>query len=247
MRATTPEDRSASLPAYTIETGQDPRVLIVAFTGFGGGLSMPSYEFLGLSQLLDHSRILLRDDSQTCYLKGIPGLAPSLESLLDRLRADIARLSPQTLVVLGTSGGAHAAMLFGHLLRAELVHAFAPFTNLDFRLDHDPQLRTPVVQETRDRLATVPESAWRYFDLQQVLAEGNGTTRFHVHVCAKSRRDLERALRLRGTPQVHIHTFPCDNHAVAVFLARGRILATLLRPGLQQQDLPAVLHWRGEA
>lgn len=247
MKPIPPEDRNASLPAYLIETGKDPRVLVVAFTGFGGSLSMPSHEFLGLSRLLDHSRILLRDESQTCYLKGIPGIAPSVAALLDRLRADIARLAPQVLMVLGTSGGAHAAILFGHLLRAHLVHAFAPFTNLDFRLDHDPRLRAPVVQETLDRLATVPESAWRYFDLRDVLAEGNGLTRFHVHVCAKSPRDLARAMRLRGMPQTHIHTFPCDNHLVAAFLAKARILESLVRPELLQQDLPAVLHWRGEA
>lgn len=246
MNNVPPEDRNASLPAYMIETGKDPSVLVVAFTGFGGSLSMPTREFLGLSRLLDHSRILLRDESQTCYLKGIPAIAPSVEALLDRLRADVARLAPRILMVLGTSGGAHAAILFGHLLRAHLVHAFAPFTNLDFRQDVDLKRRAPAIRETLDRLATVPESAWRYFDLRNVLAEGNGLTRFHVHVCAKSPHDLARAMRLRGMPQTHIHTFPCDNHMVAVFQAKARILESLVRPEMLQQDLPAVLHWRGE-
>ena len=44
---------------FAVERGQDPSVLVVAFTGFAGKLSIPTFDFLRSSELLSYSRILL--------------------------------------------------------------------------------------------------------------------------------------------------------------------------------------------
>jgi len=222
-------------------------VLVLAFTGFGGGLTMPTFDFFGLTRLLNYSRIMMRDESGTFYLKGIPGIAPGFEALLQRLQADIKQLAPDFLMVLGTSGGAYAAILFGHLLKADLVHAFSPFTNLDPRQDLSKWHEYSKLFDAKDRIASLPENLGKYLDLRQVLAQGNGKTRFNLHVCAKSPWDMERAMYLRGEPQVSIHTFPCDHHLVAIFLAKARILESLVQPEIPREEMPAVIHWQAQA
>ncbi|HEX4523689.1 MAG TPA: hypothetical protein VH704_09230, partial [Casimicrobiaceae bacterium] len=64
-----------SSPPLVIERGQDPSVLVVAFTGFTGKLSVPTFDFLRSTELLNYNRILLRDRSRTCYMNGIPPVA----------------------------------------------------------------------------------------------------------------------------------------------------------------------------
>ncbi len=220
---------------FTVERGKDPSVLVVAFTGFGGKLSVPTFDFLRSTELLNYSRILLCDNSRTCYMNGIPPIAQDLGALAALLRQHIDELAPRCTMFIGSSGGSHAAILFGHLLGADYVHAFSPMTNLDPAYFRASEAREDVEElgEAVARMEHVPATAHPYFDLRQVLGQSNGRTLYNLHVCSQSARDLARAIRLDGLPGVTIHRHQCNHHRVVVWLARERLLLPLLK--LQNQ------------
>jgi hypothetical protein len=218
-------------PQLVIERGQDPSVLVVAFTGFTGKLSVPTFDFLRSTELLNYNRILLCDHSRTCYMNGIPPVAEGLGALVKLLRQHIDQLAPKCTMFIGSSGGSHAAILFGHLLGADYVHAFSPHTNIDPGYWRESEVPKDVEAfgDALERLDRVPPSARAYFDLREVLRKSNGRTAYHLHACERSTPDMARALRLEGLPGVTMHRHDCDHHRVVVWLARQQRLVTLLK------------------
>ncbi len=55
----------------------------------------------------------------------------STERLYAKLKSDIKNINPKYVTVIGTSGGGFSAILFGHLLKANFVHAFGPTTYIN--------------------------------------------------------------------------------------------------------------------
>ncbi|HEY2862402.1 MAG TPA: hypothetical protein VGK37_02110 [Casimicrobiaceae bacterium] len=214
-----------------VELGQDPSVLIVAFTGFTGQLSLPTFDFLATAELLNYNRILLCDKSRTCYLNGLAPIAEDVGALAALLEQHIEGLAPKYTIFIGSSGGSHAALLFGHLLRADFVHAFSPYTNLDPAYWRSPEMQKYVGRfgDTLERLDRLPGPARAYFDLREVLRNHNGKTAYNLHVCAQSESDMARTLLLDGLPGVTIHAHACNHHGVVVWLARLRQLTSLLK------------------
>ena len=180
-----------------VEEGKDSRRLVIAFTGFQGALTMRPFDFFSVTGMLESSRILLRDPSQQLYLSGCGKEAPDFDSLLARLKREIDRLSPEWVTCIGTSSGGYAAMLFGHLLPADEVHAFAPNVRASawsalFRGDWDSLLNEARLSHFI-RQPFLPARLWRYFDLRSALQQWNGRTRFVVHFCEQNARDATRA------------------------------------------------------
>lgn len=224
----TPPARSEQL---ITERGQDPSVLVVAFTGFTGKLTVSTFDFLRSTELLNYNRILLCDRSRTCYMNGIPPVAEGLDALVALLRQLIDQHAPKCTLFIGSSGGSHAAMLFGHLLGADYVHAFSPHTNIDpayWRASEVPQ-DVEAFGDVLVKMDSLPASARAYYDLREVLRESNGRTAYNLHVCARSPPDMARALRLDGLPGVTIHRHDCDHHRVVVWLARRQRLLPMLK------------------
>jgi len=212
-----------------VEPGKDTSRLLIAFTGFQGALTMPPYDFFAASGQLGSSRILLRDSTHLLYFKGCPPDVPGFEALLERLTAEIARLSPSRITCVGTSSGGFAAMLFGHLLRVDQVHAFAPTAYASvwltlFKRDWQ-QLRERVSPKHMLLELMIPPQLWKYRNLPRVLGTWNDKTSFTVHVCASNAHDMRRADSFRGLPHVEIATHDCSTHQVARHLVReGKLL-----------------------
>jgi len=222
----------AARPPAFAEKGADPSVLVIAFTGFQSGLTMGAFDFFAATGLLGYSRVLLRDTSRTCYASGVPPLAEGYEALLEYLRGNIARLAPKKILCLGASSGGFAALLYGHALGADYVHAFSPYSYLGrvHALKHKDEDSLARHDETLDRIDALPPEAHRLFDLQPILAQDNGRTRrYYVHVCSNSRWDLMRARRLEKCPQVLVIGYPCEGHGVAATLAKNNLLGDLLK------------------
>jgi hypothetical protein len=226
------------LPQTLLEKGEDPATLVIAFTGFAGRLSISPFDFFSLTGLLKYNRILLRDESKTCYMAGIPPIARDFEALVEFLEDHVKQLAPKRVILIGTSGGSHGAILFGHLLKADYVHAFSAYTTVDpeqWKMEDSQEL--PQRQDVLDRMSRLPERVHRYFDLRNVLKEWNGKTRYNLHVCEKSEADFRRANRLLDLPGVTIHRYPCSHHRVAIWLGKRGLLLPLFK--FENQDAPA--------
>ncbi|HEX6574419.1 MAG TPA: hypothetical protein VF042_05560 [Gemmatimonadaceae bacterium] len=211
-----------------VEEGRDPSRLIIAFTGFHGGLNVPVFDFIGATGMTSASRILLRDQHQVLYLKGCRPEEPSFAKLLARLEREIRALGARHVTCVGTSGGGFAAILFGHLLGVDRVHAFAPTilgsVALSIRHGDWPN----VLQRSAPRhllLELTHPWLWKYLDLPTLMKEWNGRTEFTIHVCRERADDMTRVERLRGIPHVSIEAHPCSTHQVAKYLVRsGRLI-----------------------
>lgn len=227
-------------PLLSVQRGARADVLVVAFTGFRNWLVASNFDFDDVTAQLGCSRILLRDPSQRCFLGGIDTLAPGIQGLLDRLRAEQARLAPARTMVIGNSGGAFSALLFGHLLGADWVHAFAPYTNLhpDY-LDRFDKLPGGA-ENLAAKLRRLGPSVLSHCDLREALQEWNGRTVYNLHVCNGSAAGLDQTRHLEDRPGVRVFGYPCDSHFVSWELARVRMLRDIL--DLDHQDsLPEFL------
>ncbi|HEX2723894.1 MAG TPA: hypothetical protein VHM24_13340, partial [Gemmatimonadaceae bacterium] len=178
------------------------------------------------------SRILLRDSSQTLYLRGLNPEAPSLAKLIDLLRQEIDRLAPEKVICIGTSGGGFAAILAGHLLKVDQVHAFGPTVYASIWA----VLRNRDWHQLRNRwyvllagAVVLPRSVKRLLDLKPVLNDWNGRTNYTIHVCTDNPVDLGRAEYLSECPHVRLARYDCKGHSVTNHLVRERLLAKVLQ------------------
>ncbi len=214
-----------------VQRGEDPTIAVIAFKGFGGALNLSRFDFLAITGLLAYSRILLRDDTRTCYLAGLPPFADDVAGIAALVQQHLRELAPQKTIVIGPSGGSHAAILFGHLIGADYVHAFSPYVNLD--PEWIGQFGHPADSErfadSIERLADVPAASRQYYDLRSVLREWNGKTAYSIHVCAKSAPDVFRASLIDGLPGVSVHHHGCGSHRIVTWLAGRKQLIPLLR------------------
>jgi hypothetical protein len=217
-----------------VEEGTDPRKLIIAFTGFQGALNVPVFDFLSATGLLGASRILLRDPSHLLYMRGCRPDAPGLAGLHRRLAREINRLAPEHVTCVGTSSGGYAAILYGHLLGADRVHAFAPIVyasgwltlfNGDWK-----HFRTRVMARHLAYELMFPW-LWKYRNLPQLLRAWNGTTEYTIHVCADNKDDMSRIEVFSGIPHVEISAHPCSTHQVAKYLVRSGQLIDVMSAG----------------
>ncbi len=227
----TTENPGIAVPSpVLVEKGEDPSVLVIAFTGFKGGLTMAAFDFLAVTKLSKYSRILLLDTSRTCYLGGVPPVLNNFAAVRDFLREKIAELAPKKIIAIGASSGAFATILLGHELKVDYLHAFSPYTyvdvaNVEKYQDPDGYGRQA---EAFARIQALPPDVHPLFDLRPILMQHNGKTRYYIHVCRNSQWDMHRAKHIKDCPGVLVIGYPCDSHGVAVTLARNDLLTDIL-------------------
>lgn len=213
--------------AIFIERGEQDDTLIIAFSGIGKGMMMHPFEFFQMSKTLKYSRILLRDPYVAAFLKGLEG--EGIDALMDRLRHEIEILSPKKIIILGVSLGGYAALFAGHYLKADYVHAFAPYTYLgvdSFIKKLDWGLIAHFASFSK--IYQLPKTTRQRFDLKNVLCTYNGHTHYYLHVCQHFNQDTVRAMNLADCDGVKVLGYDCKNHFVARFLARKRWLHHIL-------------------
>jgi hypothetical protein len=222
--------------AVLVEKGHDDSVLLIAFTGFIHRLSMRVYEFFEATKDAGYSRILLRDKHKVWYHRGIDRQRPNYPSLIKYLNSEIEQLQPKKVICLGTSAGGYAAIVAGHHLRADYVHAFAPDTLLDVSLGSCIKgIWSARYSWSRWKLFFSRSAQQGFFNLANLLDRHNGKTIYYIHHCASAQRDVECAARLEHLPGVVSMPYPCSTHSVAFFLAQQGFLPKILDAGNQDQ------------
>jgi acyl carrier protein len=228
---------AAAVEPILVTKGENARVLVIAFTGFGGRLGFRPYDFMALTGALAYSRILVRDPFRAWYHRGLGGDVTSFLDLTHLLQSHARALGPETIITIGNSSGGYAALLSGHLMKADYAHALSPQTYLDarniLRYRDVPMVRghwRDLLGLRRSRSATPA-----YLDLRRALSSDNGKTRYFVHVCAGANRDRRRAEHLTGLARLSMLRYPGARHQVAGVMARHGFLREILRPDLQDQ------------
>jgi len=207
------------------ERGTDHSVLIVAFSGGAQKLDVPVHEFFATTKTLGYDRILLWDRYYMYYHYGVDRERRDWPSLLEYLKREIERMRPQKLVFVGTSSGAYAAIVAGHYLGADWVHAFGPQTSIALDRDGIRRARHPL---RRLRLSLSRRVHREALDLVPLLRRFNGKTRYFVHYGTGHAVDRGFAERIAALPAVTTLGYPSDAHAIAVFLAKRKFLGHVL-------------------
>jgi hypothetical protein len=151
--------------------------LFIFFGSMTGKLgTLSPFEFLRSTTPIPAHKLYLRDFYQSYYHHGIYGYTqdiPETQNLIDSLLHEYAI---DTLVCVGHCAGGYAAILFGALVGADVVHAFSPqtFFSIGQKLVHiDPRFH----QYTRKMYATTADT--RYFDLNNLAPDPS--TQFILH------------------------------------------------------------------
>ncbi len=223
-----------------VEEGEHRSLLVLAFNSAFRRMGRRRFEFSILTHSLRCSRIHCRDRLRLWYHGGIDEAHPDIPSSTELLRRYIAELSPNDVIVLGASAGGYAAVLFGHLLGADSVHAFAPSTRLTPEYVHQsPFFGSSQRQQwwlERCRLLwALPSAVPRFFDLSRVLSEYNGRTKYFVHYCTGSDKDRADAEWIRSSPGVRLFAHDCHGHAVFAHLLQRNLVYKLVQPELQDR------------
>ena len=212
--------------SLVVEAGLDPSVLIAVFSGLRGRWGSRRFDFVRTTQSLRYSRILCRDPYSAWYHNGIGEEAPGIRQLAEVLRERIEELAPTVKIFIGNSAGGYAAMLFGHMLEADMVHAFSPQTCL--KASYVKRYRNLDQQWKADAYAE------DLFDLKAVLKRHNGRTTYFVHMCENNDNDRGAADWVAARKGVRICSYPCTSHGVARHMAKEKLLYKMLQPDLEQ-------------
>jgi hypothetical protein len=221
------DNKSANL-FFEKREGSD--TLVIAFTGFADKLMLHPFEFFQLTGTMGYSRILVRDPSKRLCLGGIDDTLNSFEKTIEELRNLIAKSGATCVMTIGTSGGAFTAILAGHFLKADFVHAFAPYTYTNL-LNIVKYLDLSVFYRFWRSLAKIYQLSFRahgYFDLRKILNKWNGVTKYFVHICKQHKRDYSRAAHLATSPNVEIFEYYCKAHTVVIYLHKQGLLRNIL-------------------
>ena len=201
-------------------------VLLIAFSGLGAHPHRP-YDFEGLVDAAEYSVLLVRDLSNRWY-QDVPEVEGGALGLAQRL-ATHAR-GYRRVVCLGFSMGGYAALLFGRLLGADAVLAFAPQTLLTeegMAVLGDPRW-SELIAEARAVSATP-----RHLDLAETYAGGGvGRAKPSVVLCIPSRGDQldsRHAHRLAAYGDVlELGASPIGHTAFGVWLRESGALRRLI-------------------
>lgn len=210
----------------------DSRCLRLRLEGADGALFLaftsnnvypgPVFEFARSLDALGLRQVLVRDPYRLWYHRGVPGVGNDIGEVRECLAQIVAAVRPRRTVTLGTSAGGYAAILFGLLLDADEVLAFAPQTRLTWRADS----RTPRRIEKLHALA--PPGAASLDLRAMVEARAAPPPRIRIYHSADDALDVRHARHLEGLANVELHPLRLDGHRIIPQLKRDGTLQRLL-------------------
>lgn len=211
--------------------------LIIAFTGMARGLNeLANFEFVKSTRDLSCSKVFCRDPNFSFYHRGIDSETASITDVLLKLKEQVEKATPTKIVCIGVSAGGFAALLFGHLLKADTVHAFGPQTILykEWGITH----KDPTVYTCENLHSAVLTPGNDYRDLSLVLSNYNGKTSYKVHIGTgvDCEQDGYHADNISACEGVEVLTYPCDGHACAVAFVKDKGVLGQLVLGISDEN-----------
>lgn len=203
--------------------GERTDVLFLSFGGVRMGSGMPPFEFTASLSSRGVPGYFIKDFRQSWYHEGLLGLSRDIAGTHLFLQELVARQGCKKLVTLGNSAGGYAAILFGALLNADRVAAFAP----QAEVTHDvvrqyANYDSPPPAQFLDKKTSVP-SLVNFLSSRPTLPE------IRVYYGAECRPDVEDAGKLARFDRVKLVAVPdTAAHTIAAELKRRGQLSGIL-------------------
>ena len=236
------EDREQSA---ILDLSHRNRPLMIAFGGLKGNMGVAPFEFFKLTKSMKVNKIYLRDIDQELYHSGFPGVSGSIEETVSYLKQKIDVCGARRVVVFGNSMGAYAALLFGVLIGADAVHAFAPNTFVCDKGSDDNEthrLGNEITRRIREKYSA------RYFDLKDVIQLHGNACELNLYFDSGHETDVEHAMHLNGLPNVVLHAFSDGSHHLIKALKRSgelrRIIISSLEDTSEMRRYPGIVRAR---
>jgi hypothetical protein len=211
-------------PTQWMGRDEPSSTLLIAFGGMDSAFGMPPFEFLRVTGETRAKRLFVRDLRGAWYHRGLTGAG--LTEVRDFLEREIAACEAERVVMVGTSAGGYAALLFGTLLSASVVLSFSPQTTVDLGELHrmgdrrwDDQLQP---------LKNTGQLQDDWLDLREVLSQYNGVTQYRLFVDDTFDLDRHHVDRLLPSEHLRVYRFGHGSHRLANRLRKKGVLTHIL-------------------
>lgn len=172
---------------------------------------------------MNANKIYLRDHSQTWYHSGLSGISKSIDQTAHFLRRKIDEALVSKVIVIGNSMGGYAAILFGILLKADIVHAFSPHTFIH----NEKYIRS------KEQIRNVHNNfSNEYFDLGRVIKTHNNIGELNIYYDSKNKRDKKHAMHLKRIQNITFHSFSGGGHRLIKLLKESGELNDIILSAL---------------
>jgi hypothetical protein len=160
------------------------------------------FEWFGLRIKKGYKHIFIRDIQKQWYLKGINNQINSIEKIKIFLENEIKGYKT---IMIGSSAGGYAAVLFGSLLNSEYIYSFNGQFKVDDLLESSSELIDPIIFREKDNLLIN-----KYFSIKKFINNPNKIFYFHSN---KSNWDLRNKNHISDTA-INIIEFRTSVHGI---------------------------------
>jgi hypothetical protein len=191
---------------FVCDLEPESRRMVVTFAAFPGRQPVRHFAFFTMLAEIDVKAAFLRDHHEAWYHRGVVGIGDGVDAVAAFL-SDLATKAEE-VVMLGTSSGAYAALLFASLVGCE-AHAFSPQTFIDPELRElygDRRFR-PQFEGLGDDMDR------RYADLNGVAATAEAP--LNIYYATDNLLDRLHAEHVADLDAVVLHGFDTDSHLLA--------------------------------
>ena len=222
---------------YTMEIGTSSKTLLITFAGISGAVGLYPFEFFKITKGFDIDKIFIRDLEQSWYHKGMKGISNSIEDSAKYIKSVIKENNYKKVVCLGNSMGGYAAIVIGHLIKADIVLSFSPQTFLD-----EKNRKKYKDNRWQEQIATLPKNIdEKYLDLSKLQLEANNKTKLNIYYSLSERIDVEHVNKIKKFKNVNLFSYEDGGHQLVQQLRKSGDLYTILRNSLTDFSLDRVV------
>lgn len=211
--------------SFIADFSNESEIMLITFGAMGfNQKGIIPFGLLKSTLRLPVKKLYIRDINRAWYHQGLPGIGRNIEEIVVFLKNKINQQKVQWIIMMGGSMGGYAALLFGFLVEADLVHSFNPLTFIDpilrllrgdyFRLNWKFLKLKLIIRNFKKSLIF----SKKYTDLKKLFRSRSVKTKFHIHYSSKSRMDRYHALRMNIFPNVILHPYSQKTHSLKMVI-----------------------------
>jgi len=198
------------------------------------------YGFIGVLGNHDVKKLFIKDSKTAWFLRGIVGISDNTPACAKAIKLFARMMGVERIITIGSSMGAYGALLYGNLLRADVVLAFGPQTAIDPATAE--WCRDGKIKYYKEHVYPYMENQkyiMRYLDLSNRMIRWNGKTEYHTFRSSTHRMDRYQVKKIAGCPHVRQHLIPDEHkqHNIARILRERGELQKIIRAAVGGENI----------